>query len=422
MIEKMNRNLILITDTYPFGAVAESFLDKEIPYLSSFFDSIIIVPRNFPAEIEKVERKMPDNVVIDTSLLKYFTNKKIKRILFIKIIVGSILFYKEILKRPKIFFDIRALKKTIYYLLSAYLVKNWVLNFLKQKNSNLSQTLFYTYWLGSSTMGVNLVKKDNNLIKVISRAHRYDIYEDLYIPKYLPFRNESMSINRIFCISNHGMKYIINHYPFLKSICSISYLGVEKPDFISQPSFDSIFRIVSCSYIVPVKRIHLIILALKEFAKKRPELKIKWTHIGYGRLFDQIKKEATSLLSNNIIANFTGYLSDNLFYNFYKTNPIDVFINVSASEGIPVSIMEAQSFGIPVIATAVGGTPEIVTEDVGILLSENPSPEEIANAIEFFIDNPEITKRMRLKSIENWEKNFNAVKNFTEFAKTLKMI
>lgn len=84
--------------------------------------------------------------------------------------------------------------------------------------------------------------------------------------------------------------------------------------------------------------------------------------------------------------------------------------------------MEAQSFGIPVIATAVGGTPEIVTEDVGILLSENPSPEEIANAIEFFIDNPEITKRMRLKSIENWEKNFNAVKNFTEFAKTLKMI
>ena len=114
MIEKMNRNLILITDTYPFGAVAESFLDKEIPYLSSFFNSIIIVPRNFPAEIEKVERKMPDNVVIDTSLLKYFTNKKIKRILFIKIIVGSILFYKEILKRPKIFFEIRALKKTIY--------------------------------------------------------------------------------------------------------------------------------------------------------------------------------------------------------------------------------------------------------------------------------------------------------------------
>ena len=84
--------------------------------------------------------------------------------------------------------------------------------------------------------------------------------------------------------------------------------------------------------------------------------------------------------------------------------------------------MEAQSFGIPVIATAVGGTPEIVTEKVGILLSENPSPEEIARAIKFFIDHPEITKQMRSNSIENWEKNFNAEKNFSEFAKYLKMV
>jgi len=84
--------------------------------------------------------------------------------------------------------------------------------------------------------------------------------------------------------------------------------------------------------------------------------------------------------------------------------------------------MEAQSCGIPVIATKVGGIPEIVTEKVGILLNENPSPEEIAKAMEFFIDHPEITQQMRLNSLENWENNFNAEKNFSEFAKKLKSL
>lgn len=421
MNKKTKNHLIIITKYYPYSAVTESFLDNEMPYLYKSFDSIVILPCNFPEEIERIERKLPENVSVNTSLLNHIIKKKINRPLFcLKIIIWSIFFYREILRKPQIIFDIRALKKTAVYLCIAILVKNWVLNYLKQTNNNLTQTLFYTYWLGPATMGINLAKDKNNLIKIISRAHRGDLYEEEHVPKYLPFRYETMNIDKIYCISSHGMDYIVNHYPFLKSKCITSYLGVEKPDFISQASLDGIFRIVSCSFIVPVKRIHLIILSLKELGNKRPELKIEWTHIGYGPLFEKIKKSASSLLGSNITVNFTGYLPNNLFYDYYKKNSIDVFLNVSASEGIPVSIMEAQSYGIPVIATAVGGTPEIVSEKVGILLSENPSSEEIVKAIEVFIDHPGITKQMRLNAKVNWEKNFNAVKNFTEFARNLK--
>ena len=61
-----------------------------------------------------------------------------------------------------------------------------------------------------------------------------------------------------------------------------------------------------------------------------------------------------------------------------------MFINVSSTEGIPVSIMEAMSFGIPVIATAVGGTPEIVNNENGYLLSKDPSAKELAEVIQNF--------------------------------------
>lgn len=71
-----NKYLILITESYPYGAVAESFLDKEILYLSKSFNSIIIIPCNLPPEIERVERALPKNIAVDSSLLKFLQKKK----------------------------------------------------------------------------------------------------------------------------------------------------------------------------------------------------------------------------------------------------------------------------------------------------------------------------------------------------------
>lgn len=47
---------------------------------------------------------------------------------------------------------------------------------------------------------------------------------------------------------------------------------------------------------------------------------------------------------------------------------IDVFVLPSLTEGTPNSVIEAMAHAKPVIATAVGGLPDFVTEDVGILV------------------------------------------------------
>ncbi len=46
----------------------------------------------------------------------------------------------------------------------------------------------------------------------------------------------------------------------------------------------------------------------------------------------------------------------------------DVFCLPSSTEGIPVSIMEAMAIGVPVVATPVGGIPELVGESTGVLV------------------------------------------------------
>ena len=103
--------------------------------------------------------------------------------------------------------------------------------------------------------------------------------------------------------------------------------------------------------------------------------------------------------------------------HFYETNHVDLFINVSSSEGIPVSIMEALSFGIPVIATNVGGVPEIIQDSKnGILLDVNCSAGEIADAIIKYInlDKPSITQ-LSQNARSFWIKNYSADTNYNIF-------
>ena len=94
-----------------------------------------------------------------------------------------------------------------------------------------------------------------------------------------------------------------------------------------------------------------------------------------------------------------------------------MFIHLSESEGgVPVAIQEAQAHGIPVIGTRIGGIPEIVNKDVGVLLNEHPTPVEIADAIHYIVSDKSCFHRMRKSSVRNWHEKFNEEINLNQFA------
>lgn len=60
---------------------------------------------------------------------------------------------------------------------------------------------------------------------------------------------------------------------------------------------------------------------------------------------------------------------------------LDVYVNSSVSEGVSLTILEGMAAGLPVVATRVGGTPEVVTDDCGILVPSR-NPPALAGAIQ----------------------------------------
>ena len=189
--------------------------------------------------------------------------------------------------------------------------------------------------------------------------------------------------------------------------------------FFSEISNDKVFRIVSCSFLVPVKRIDLLIKGLEILGKKNTDKIFEWTHIGDGPLRSELEKLAEKRLPKNLNYRFLGYVPEGGVISYYKNNMIDVFINVSSSEGTPVSIMEAQSCGIPVIATDVGGNSEIVDEFNGAIISKDPDPSEIAKKIIMFLTNTNQLKGKKVSSYHNWNTYYNSEKNHTEFIRDM---
>ena len=59
----------------------------------------------------------------------------------------------------------------------------------------------------------------------------------------------------------------------------------------------------------------------------------------------------------------------------------DLFVLASGHEGLPVAVMEALALGVPVVATRVGGLPEVVTDGVDGLLVPPGDPAALAAAI-----------------------------------------
>ncbi len=100
--------------------------------------------------------------------------------------------------------------------------------------------------------------------------------------------------------------------------------------------------------------------------------KITMVFIGGGSHIDKIKEKAPKAI-------FVGEVSRGEALDLLSTCTISVLL--SASEGFPLSVIESLQLGLPVLANAVGGIPEVIDMNVGILVPQEPSASVVAEAL-----------------------------------------
>jgi glycosyltransferase involved in cell wall biosynthesis len=243
----------------------------------------------------------------------------------------------------------------------------------------------------------------------VVRLHRYDLYEDRAPGGYLPFRRQLFArTDRVLAISDDAARYLATTYRSarLDRMTVVSRLGVFGPERVERQPPGARRTIVSCSSVIEVKRVDLLLDAMRSFpghlGADRP---VRWVHFGDGPLLPELR-DAARELPDGLEVEFRGQTENAELLEFYRATRVDAFVNTSASEGIPVSIMEAIAHDIPVVATAVGGTPEIVGTELGTgqLVEADASPDAIAAAIHDVLEAPEGRYRPR----ELWAREYDA--------------
>lgn len=408
--------LVLFTTSYPYDFGAEqTFLEEEVRILAGKFERVILVPRycvgnKFP---------LPDGIEVDESYAGLFSGKRLSIPVILRSIFSTYLLL-DLVARPSILLHPAVLARLVKFIGNAILTREWIKSWLLRYSLDPSELVFYTYWFDDASMGIGMTKRDAPDICVISRAHGYDLYEERHDFAYWPCRRAAISLmDRVFPDSESGIKYLQSKYPEFCSKYETSLLGVTSPGFLVVPSQDRGLRIVSCSRLVPVKRVDLLMEGVLQAARSRSEIQFYWKHFGEGDTRGQMQAYAARNFPPNASASFPGYESRQVLYDFYRNNPVDVFVNVSESEGTPVAVMEAIGCGIPVIATAVGGNTEVVSERNGILLSANPGPDEIALALIDMFEHRNQSEGKRIESFRVWQEKYDASVNFANFADLL---
>lgn len=158
-------------------------------------------------------------------------------------------------------------------------------------------------------------------------------------------------------------------------------------------------KLLTVARLRPIKGIPYLLEALSLLKRQRTDFSLDIVGDGPNRYeYEELTKE----FSLNTMVNFHGLKQKKEVAEFMRS--ADVFILPSLTENLPCVLIEAMAVGLPIVATSVGGVPEIVKEEMGILVPPK-EPQKLAEAINYILDHLE--KYQREKMVEEARKRFS---------------
>lgn len=182
----------------------------------------------------------------------------------------------------------------------------------------------------------------------------------------------------------------IKDLPIIMNGVNTNNIQPIKTDYKASP--DS-FNILHVGRFAEAKNHETIIDSFAKFHQQH--LKSTLTFFGEGVKFEKIKEKVKVDQLTDCI--FLKGVSGNVTSHFHE---YDVFILPSLFEGMPITIVEAMAAGMPIIASNVGGIPDIITNGKnGILIK--PEENDITKALNELANNEELRKQLGEAALES---------------------
>lgn len=320
--------------------------------------------------------------------------------------------------RPKMFSSLDNLKNNMNYLLA----------FTKDIVRSLK---LYKRIKPDLILVIGLVALQEAIAAIIYDRHKFiwNLIGNIY-PKFLIFLLfpiMRLASRRIF-IANSLRRYYLGKKtdPIAREFIVEDYgllnYAERKYEKVSEklPTSNNIILGTLC-FLTPIKGIHYIIESIRKL--KKEGVNVRFYIIGdvpskrYYRYKAYLLKMVTSYGLQDQIK-FLGFLSEKR--KIQVLSEIDIFVLASEYEGTPVSLIEAMMLKKPIIATRVGGIPEMVIHGYNGLLVPPKNPFALYSAIKTLLKEKKLIMRFSKNSLKiakclySYKKNIERYLNIIE--------
>jgi glycosyltransferase involved in cell wall biosynthesis len=138
--------------------------------------------------------------------------------------------------------------------------------------------------------------------------------------------------------------------------------------------------------LVPIKRVDVLLESLRQVVSQGAPVQL--AIVGDGELRTQLEELSAEMGLQGRV-HFLGYRRDLPRI----AAAADIAVLSSDNEGTPVALIEAAAAGLPAVATSVGGVPEVVGEDVGMVVAPR-DPQAFGMAVATLAEDPELRRQM----------------------------
>ncbi|MDO8728942.1 MAG: glycosyltransferase family 4 protein [bacterium] len=202
--------------------------------------------------------------------------------------------------------------------------------------------------------------------------------------------------HKTICVSEKTKKDV-ESWLFIKERLVVIYNGISR--FNLDIREDKSFTVGAISELHRIKGLDILLMAWSKFIKKH---QAKLVIIGEGEERRNLENMAIKLgISDSLI--FKGFVNNarSQLSNF------DIFCMPSRSEAMPYALLEAGLAGLAVIATPVGGIPEIIESGTNGILVPTDDPETLFSTLVLLTENVDLRKRLGTNLKASIQENFS---------------
>lgn len=170
------------------------------------------------------------------------------------------------------------------------------------------------------------------------------------------------TVHDVYNVENEKIPVIYNGINLLKCQPKMNYEVIDN------------FKILHIGRFMDVKNHEMMLKTFLILLKRYPNIQLNF--VGEGDLLSEIRNMAIKLgIDKKVI--FWG-MQPNVYSYLHDA---DLFILPSKFEGLPMTLIEAMGTGLPIIASAVGGIPDMLKDEESALLIQ-PNINELVKAVE----------------------------------------